>query len=103
MSGTRLNGKHVGGEADVTVFSFHAVKNLPTADSGMICFKDKQLDSEVRKWTWLGISKDTYSRTEAEGAYKWYYDVEYEGFKYHGNSIMAAIGIVSLKLWLKCV
>ena len=34
MSGTRLRGRHVGSEADVSVFSFHAVKNLPTADSG---------------------------------------------------------------------
>jgi len=51
----------------------------------------------VRKWSWLGINKDTYARTLSQGAYKWHYDVEYEGFKYHGNSIMAAIGLVSLK------
>jgi dTDP-4-amino-4,6-dideoxygalactose transaminase len=51
MAGTRLNGKHVGNETDVSVFSFQAVKNLPTADSGMICFQDNKLDSEVRKWT----------------------------------------------------
>lgn len=98
MTGTRWeNGKHVGHEADVSVFSFQAVKNLPTADSGMICFKDAALDEEVRKWSWLGINKDTYARTAAQGSYKWYYDVEYEGFKYHGNSIMASIGLVELK------
>jgi dTDP-4-amino-4,6-dideoxygalactose transaminase len=97
MSGTRLKGKHVGGEADVSVFSFQAVKNLPTADSGMICFSDKRLDSEVRKWTWLGIDKDTFSRTLGQGTYKWHYDVPHEGFKYHGNSIMAAMGLVALK------
>jgi len=38
--GTAYTEEHVGQEADVTVFSFQAVKNLPTADSGMICFKD---------------------------------------------------------------
>lgn len=97
MAGTRLNGKHVGGEADASVFSFQAVKNLPTADSGMICFHEGRLDQEVRKWTWLGIDKDTFSRTLSKGAYKWHYDVVHEGFKYHGNSIMAAIGLVSLK------
>jgi dTDP-4-amino-4,6-dideoxygalactose transaminase len=97
MTGTRLQGRHVGGEADVSVFSFQAVKNLPTADSGMICFREAGLDAEVRKWTWLGINKDTYSRTMSEGAYKWYYDVEHVGFKYHGNSIMAAIALVALK------
>ncbi|MEI8359235.1 MAG: DegT/DnrJ/EryC1/StrS family aminotransferase, partial [Deltaproteobacteria bacterium] len=98
MAGTRLHGRHVGREADATVFSFQAVKNLPTADSGMICFGDADLDTEVRRWTWLGINKDTYTRTvEQDGVYRWYYDVEHEGFKYHGNSIMAGIGLVSLK------
>lgn len=97
MAGTRLKGKHVGNEADVSVFSFQAVKNLPTADSGMICFKERRLDQEVRKWTWLGIDKDTFSRTHSKGTYKWHYDVVHEGFKYHGNSIMAAMGLVSLK------
>src|SRR5260221_465794 len=63
MAGTRLNDRHVGAEVDVSIFSFHAVKNLPTADSGMICFADPTLDTEVRRWTWLGIDKDTYART----------------------------------------
>lgn len=97
MTGTRWQGQHVGGEADVSVFSFQAVKNLPTADSGMICFADGELDEAVRQWTWLGINKDTYTRTVSEGAYKWHYDVQHIGFKYHGNSIMAAIGLVSIK------
>ncbi|CAE6923747.1 UDP-4-amino-4-deoxy-L-arabinose--oxoglutarate aminotransferase [Paraburkholderia domus] len=97
MSGTRFHGKHVGHDADVTVFSFQAVKNLPTADSGMICFRDAEDDVRARKMSWLGINKDTYARTASQGAYKWMYDVEEVGFKYHGNSIMAAIGLVQLK------
>lgn len=97
MAGTYWHGRHVGGEADVSVFSFQAVKNLPTADSGMISFNDKKFDTEVRKWTWLGIDKDTFSRTLGRGTYKWHYDVVHEGFKYHGNSIIAAMGLVSLK------
>ncbi|TXD56941.1 DegT/DnrJ/EryC1/StrS family aminotransferase [Ralstonia sp. TCR112] len=97
MSGSRVDGKHVGHDADVTVFSFQAVKNLPTADSGMICFSDPDDDVRVRKMSWLGINKDTYARTATQGAYKWMYDVEEVGYKYHGNSIMAAIGLVQLK------
>lgn len=97
MSGTRVGGKHIGNDADVTVFSFQAVKNLPTADSGMICFKEADDDERVRKLTWLGINKDTYARTASQGAYKWMYDVEEIGYKYHGNSIMAAIALVQLK------
>jgi dTDP-4-amino-4,6-dideoxygalactose transaminase len=97
MAGTRVAGRHVGHEADATVFSFHAVKNLPTADAGMVCFRDSKLDSEARKWSWLGINKDTYTRTHGQGPYKWRYDVEHVGFKYHGNSVMAALGLVGLK------
>ena len=97
MAGTRLHGKQAGHDADCAVFSFQAVKNLATADSGMICFQDQARDERARKLSWLGINKDTYARTVGEGAYKWMYDVEEVGFKYHGNSIMAAIGLVSLR------
>jgi dTDP-4-amino-4,6-dideoxygalactose transaminase len=94
MAGTRLHDRTPTG--DVTVYSFQAVKNLPTADSGMICFEDGRLDAIARKKTWLGINKDTYTRTSEGGTYKWLYDVEFVGFKYHGNSIMAAIGLAQL-------
>ncbi|HEY0515461.1 MAG TPA: GNAT family N-acetyltransferase [Thermoanaerobaculia bacterium] len=97
MAGTRIGDRHVGWDADAAVFSFQAVKNLPTADSGMICFTDPRLDEEVRKWTWLGINKDTYARTLEGGTYKWLYDVEHVGYKYHGNSIMAALGLVAIQ------
>lgn len=97
MSGTKwIDGTHVGKEADVSIFSFHSVKNLPTADSGMICFMNEALDKEVRKWSWLGVDKDTYSRS-AYSEYKWKYNVEHVGFKYHGNSIIASMGLVGLK------
>jgi dTDP-4-amino-4,6-dideoxygalactose transaminase len=98
MSGTKWKGKHVGPEADAAVFSFQAVKNLPTADSGMLCFQNEELDKLARQLSWLGISKDTYQRFNSkEGSYKWYYDVPDIGFKYHGNSVVAAIGLVQLK------
>jgi dTDP-4-amino-4,6-dideoxygalactose transaminase len=98
MSGTRdASARHVGHDADVTVFSFHSVKNLPTADGGMICFAREEDDVRARKLSWLGIDKDTYARTEGSGAYKWRYEVDEVGFKYHGNSLMAAIGLVQLR------
>jgi dTDP-4-dehydrorhamnose reductase len=99
MSGTKVGveKRHVGFDADVTVFSYQAVKNLPTADAGMISFRDAADDEVARKLTWLGINKDTYARTASQGNYKWKYDVEYVGYKYHGNSIMAAIALVQLK------
>jgi len=97
MAGTRIRGEHAGHAADAAVFSFHAVKNLPTADSGMLCFREQELDQEARKWSWMGINKDTYTRTSGTGPYKWKYDVEHQGFKYHGNAIMASMGLVALR------
>ena len=95
MTGTRLDGEIVGKEADVICYSYQAVKNLPTADSGMVCFKKKEDDELVRKLSWLGIDKDTYTREK--GSYKWKYEVDDLGYKYNGNSIMAAIALVQLK------
>ncbi|MEA4986522.1 MAG: aminotransferase class V-fold PLP-dependent enzyme [Anaerovorax sp.] len=99
MAGTRMNGITPGTlkGVDVTVYSYQAVKNLPTADSGMICFATEKEDELCRKLSWLGINKDTFARTNEKGGYKWKYDVDYLGYKYHGNSIMASIGIVQLK------
>lgn len=95
MAGTKLDGEIVGKDADVVCYSFQAVKNLPTADSGIICFKKKEDDELVRKLSWLGIDKDTYARDK--GNYKWNYEVDYLGYKYNGNSIMAAMALVQLK------
>ena len=99
MAGTRVNGVFPGTMegVDVTVYSFQAVKNLPTADSGMVCFADPKMDKLCREMTWLGINKDTYERSNEKGNYKWKYDVEYLGNKDHGNSIIASIALVQLK------
>lgn len=96
MAGSYYNSKHVGFDVDVSVFSFQAVKNLPTADSGMICFRDAKDDVRARELSWLGINKDTFARSK-QGNYKWDYTVNDAGFKYHGNSIMASLALVGLK------
>ncbi len=97
MAGTRVGKQHAGVDAEVTVYSFQAVKNLPTADSGMICFAQEGDYELARQLSWLGINKDTYARTASQAAYKWMYEVENVGHKFHGNSIMAAIALVQLK------
>lgn len=97
MAGTRIRGIHVGRDVDVAAFSFHAVKNLSVGDGGMISFREKDLDAEARKMSWLGIDKDTYTRMGEAGTYKWLYGVNKAGWKYHGNSIMASLGLVGLK------
>jgi dTDP-4-amino-4,6-dideoxygalactose transaminase len=95
--GVAFTNNQVGWDADVTVYSFQAVKNLPTADSGMICFQNGDYDTLARKLSWLGIDKDTFKRTNEKGNYKWDYDVIDCGFKAHSNSIMASMGLVGLK------
>ena len=96
LHGVSTTKSQAGWDADVSIFSFQSVKNMPTADGGMICFKNKDYDSLARKLSWLGISKDTFNRTNSKGSYKWDYDVVDLGFKAHGNSIMASMGLVAL-------
>ena len=96
MTGTRLDGKNPALSADASIYSFQAVKNLPTADAGMVCFAEKEHDIAARKLAWLGIDKDTYTRTQSDNSYRWYYEVDDIGYKYHGNAIMAAIGLSQL-------
>ena len=46
--------------------------------------------------SWMGINKDTYARTSSQGTYQWNYGVDYLGFKYNGNAIMAGIALAQL-------
>ena len=62
----------------------------------MICSNDPELDAAARNLSWLGINKTTYDRY-SKSSYSWEYDVPNLGFKYHGNSISAAMCLVSLR------
>jgi perosamine synthetase len=99
--GSSYKGKKIGCFG-LTCFSFHAVKNLPTGDGGMITTNDEKQYQRLKILRWLGIDKSTYERTETDkgklGAYTWEYDVPEIGYKYHMNDITAAIGIEQLKL-----
>lgn len=97
MSGTKVNGVCPGtwDGIDVTVYSYQAVKNLATGDSGMICWKDDDCAELNKMMAWCGINKDTYARSN-KGTYAWKYDVDYVGYKYNGNAIMAAIALSQL-------
>jgi perosamine synthetase len=95
--GGEYNGRKLGSIGDIGCFSFHAVKNLATADGGMITTNDPAIYKKLLKLRWMGITKDTWSREEASHKYSWYYNIEELGFKYHMNDITAAIGLVQLK------
>lgn len=92
-------GKRSGSLADVTCFSFHAVKNLTTAEGGAVCFNlpDHFDHDEIYKdfvtITLHGQSKDALAKSK-KGA--WKYDVLVPGYKCNMTDIQAAIGLVEL-------
>jgi dTDP-4-amino-4,6-dideoxygalactose transaminase len=97
--GALYNNKRVGSIADVTVFSFHAVKNLTTAEGGAITFNlPEGFDHDAIYKTFNmkilhGQSKDALAKTQ-KGA--WRYDVLEAGYKCNMTDIQAAIGLVEL-------
>jgi len=70
-------------------FSFHAVKHLGAGDGGMVIFDEPEEAEWARRQSWLGIDRDTHSRSN--GAYDWEYDQPQIGEKCHMNDITAAI------------
>ena len=98
--GAQKDGKMCGQIADFTSFSFHAVKNLTTAEGGAVTWREiPGIDSEeIYRFFMLyslhGQSKDALAKTKA-GA--WEYDIVFPGYKCNMTDIMAAIGLVQLK------
>ena len=93
--GASYRGQRIGSHGDLHAFSFHAVKNLPMGDGGALTVRSQAHDARLRKLRWLGINVDTYQRM-VPGGYRWAYNVDEVGFKYHMNDIQAAIGLGQL-------
>ncbi len=83
------------GNFGLTCFSFHAVKNLPVGDGGMVTTNDEEVCKKMRALTWLGIDKTTFARSTDN--YKWEYDIPKVGHKYHSNDIAASLGVQGLE------
>lgn len=81
---------------DISVFSFHGVKNMTTGDGGMVVTKNKEWFEKIKKMRRVGMDKDTFDRWKTNN-YSWYYNIDGLGYKYHMNDIAAAIGIEQLK------
>jgi len=101
-AGSIYRGRHIGAFG-LTCFSFHAVKNLPVGDGGMITTNSDEIATSLKRLRWLGVDKDTYARTEDDvGTYAWKYDVSELGYKYHMNDIAATIGLEQLRELERC-
>lgn len=97
--GAWYKGKRAGNLTDISVYSFHAVKNLTTAEGGAICynlpapFDNKEIHNYMRILALHGQDKDALAKTQ-KGS--WRYDIIEPGFKANMTDIMASIGLVEL-------
>ena len=98
--GATLDGKRSGSLADITCFSFHAVKNLSTAEGGAMlinlpdAFDQEEIYKELCIKILHGQSKDALAKAQKGN---WRYDVVESGFKCNMTDIQAAIGLVELE------
>lgn len=98
--GAIYNGLPVGRWADFTVFSFHAVKNVTTAEGGAMVinlpqpFNNSDVYRTLKLWSLNGQTKDALAKTNGAG---WKYDIVYPGFKMNMPDICAAIGVAQIK------
>lgn len=98
--GAQQNGKMCGEVADFTSFSFHAVKNLTTAEGGAVVWRDipginnDELYHEYQLLSLHGQNKDALAKTQL-GA--WEYDIIGPYYKCNMTDIMASIGLVQLR------
>ena len=98
--GARWHDKMCGEVADFTSFSFHAVKNLTTAEGGAITWRpiegidDEWLYKQYQLLSLHGQSKDALAKTQL-GA--WEYDIVAPDYKCNMTDISAAIGLVQIR------
>ena len=97
--GATSKGKRTGSLADISSFSFHAVKNLTTAEGGALTFNlpddfdHEKIYKDFCTFILHGQSKDALAKAQKGN---WRYDVEEPGFKCNMTDIQAAIGLIEL-------
>ena len=98
--GASYNQSKAGSLTDVSVFSFHAVKNLTTAEGGAVAlnlplpFNNADVYSKLCISTLHGQNKDALAKTQKGN---WKYDIVEAGYKCNMTDISAAIGLVELE------
>jgi len=98
--GATYNNKKCGSLTDVSVFSFHAVKNLTTAEGGAIAlnfpepFDNVELYNYLCMYTLHGQNKDALAKTQKGN---WKYDILEAGYKFNMTDLSAAIGLIELE------
>lgn len=98
--GAKVNGIETGKLTDITIFSLHAVKNVTTAEGGVICINLPQPFDNAEEYAYLrlmtlnGQTKDAFTKSKAGG---WRYDIIDLGMKINMPDVLAAIGLAQIK------
>ncbi len=92
--GTCYRGIHAGGFGHPAIFSFHPIKNITTAEGGLITHNDEALEQKLRLLRFHGIERDAWKRYGKGGNPD--YDIETPGWKYNMTDMQAALGIAQL-------
>jgi len=96
--GAEYKGSKIGSckYSDMTVLSFHAVKNITTGEGGMVLTNDKKFYDRLLMLRTHGITRDKDKlASKDEGA--WYYEMQFLGFNYRLTDIQCALGLSQLK------
>ena len=92
--GALYHGKQVGTLADITVFSFHAVKNITLGEGGMVVTDNHKFHERTKIFRNHGITTDCRQREEKKS---WYYEMVDLGYNYRITDIQCALGVSQLK------
>lgn len=98
--GAHYNGVQSGKLTDLTIFSFHAVKNVTTAEGGAICinlpspFIVEEEYKLMKLYTLNGQNKDAFTKSQAGG---WKYDILFAGLKVNLPDLNAAVGLAQIR------
>jgi dTDP-4-amino-4,6-dideoxygalactose transaminase len=98
--GALYKGVPAGKLTDLTIFSFHAVKNITTAEGGAIClnlpdsFDNEEEYKLMKLYTLNGQNKDAFTKSQAGG---WKYDILFAGLKVNMPDVCAAIGLAQIR------
>lgn len=98
--GASLDGQYSGTLTDISIFSLHAVKNITSAEGGLIClnlpepFDNEEVYQLLRRFSLNGQTKDAFSKNVAG---QWRYDIVEHGMKCNMADVNAAIALAQLR------
>ncbi len=93
--GATYKGSKIGSISDMTIFSFHPVKNITTGEGGMITTNSKKYYERLKLFRTHGITKEKDKLLNYDGP--WYYEMQELGYNYRLTDFQCALGLCQLK------